>query len=273
MLSVFAFNESRAQNPMMPLALFRSRNFTGANLLTLFLYAALSGTFFFFALDLIQVQDYSATAAGAALLPFVILMFALSRWSGGLIDRFGPRIPLTIGPIVAAIGFALFARPSVNANYWSGFLPATITLGLGMAISVAPLTTTVMGSVSSEQAGVASGINNAVSRTAGLIAIAVFGVVMQQTFGMHLQQKLNQLSVSNELQEQVLEQRVRLAGIEVSSTADPQTQESLKRVIKESFHSGFRLLMFVSAALAIGSSLMAWFTIRSRRKGLRSQSG
>src|SRR5215470_8803036 len=251
LLAVFVLNETRASDPMMPLGLFRSRNFAGANLLTLFLYAGLSGTFFFFALDLIQVQNYSATAAGSALLPFVIVMFALSRWSGGLIDRFGPRVPLTVGPLIAAIGFALFARPSVNANYWSGFFPASMTMGLGMAISVAPLTTTVMGSVSSEQAGVASGINNAVSRTAGLIAIAVFGVVMQQTFGTNLEKRLGQLSVRDDVRREVSEQRVRLAGIEVPNTADQQTQESLKQVIRESFHSGFRVLMFVSAGLAV----------------------
>ena len=177
-LCLFVINEARVGNPMVPLNLFRSKDFTGANFLTLFLYAALGATFFFFSLNLIQVQHYSATAAGSSLLPFVVIMFSLSRWSGGLVDRFGPRLPLTIGPVVAAVGFALFALPSTNAGYWTGFLPAVVVLGLGMAMAVAPLTTTVMGSVSSEQAGVASGINNAVSRAAGLIAIAVFGVVM-----------------------------------------------------------------------------------------------
>jgi predicted MFS family arabinose efflux permease len=138
---------------MVPLALFRSKDFAGANLLTLFLYAALSGTFFFYTLNLIQVQHYSATAAGSALLPFVVIMFSLSRWSGGLVDRFGPRLPLTVGPLVAALGFVLFTLPGVNSNYWASFFPAVVVLGLGMAISVAPLTTTVMGSVDSEQAG------------------------------------------------------------------------------------------------------------------------
>src|SRR3989454_4808907 len=161
---VFVLVESRAQNPMLPLHLFRSSNFAGANLLTLLLYAALGGTLFLFALNLIQVQRFSATAAGATFLPFVIIMFSLSRWSGGLVNRFGARLPLTIGPLIAAVGFAMFALPGRGANYWTGFLPAVVVLGFGMAVSVAPLTTTVMSSVSERQGGVASGSNNSVSR-------------------------------------------------------------------------------------------------------------
>lgn len=273
LLGAFVFNEQRARNPMVPLALFRSRNFTGANLLTLFLYAALSGTFFFFALDLIQVQHYSATAAGASLLPFVILMFALSRWSGGLIDRLGPRLPLTIGPLVAAAGFALFALPSHNANYWTAFFPAVITLGLGMATSVAPLTTTVMGSVSSEQAGVASGINNAVSRAAGLIAIAVFGVIMLQLFGRSLKTKLNQIPINDDVRQAIYNQRVRLGGLEVPSGVSPEIRSSLQDAVAAAFHSGFRFLMLVSAALAVCSAVISWWLIRSAVKNSSTKSG
>jgi EmrB/QacA subfamily drug resistance transporter len=261
-LALFVVNEARTRNPMVPLRFFLNRDFAGANLLTLFLYAALSGMFFFFTLNLIQIQGYSATAAGAALLPFVVLMFSLSRWSGGLIDRFGARIPLTIGPIIVAVGFVLFAIPGVSPNYWTSFFPAVVVLGLGMAISVAPLTTTVMSAVGEEQAGVASGINNAVSRTAGLLAIAVFGVLMLHAFSRTLAARMNEIQVDDQLKHSVSEQRVKLAGLEVPSTADPATRDEIKDAIADSFVSAFRMVMFTSAGLALASAASSWFFIR-----------
>ena len=175
---LFVAVERRSRAPMLSLELFSIRNFSAANLLTLLLYAALGGGLFFFPLNLIQVQGYSATAAGAALTPFVLIMFVLSSWAGRLVDRVGSKLPLVVGPAIAACGFVLFALPGSGGSYWTTFFPAVVVLGFGMTVTVAPLTTTVMNSVGPDRAGVASGVNNAVSRTAALLAIAVFGVVI-----------------------------------------------------------------------------------------------
>jgi MFS family permease len=272
-LVLFVLNEARAKNPMVPLWLFKNRDFSGANVLTLLLYAALSGTFFFFTLNLIQIHRYSATAAGAALLPFVAIMFSLSRWSGNLVDRFGPRLPLTVGPIVAAVGFALYAVPGVSGGYWTTFFPGVVVLGLGMAITVAPLTTTVMSAVGEEQAGVASGINNAVSRTAGLLAIAVFGVVMLQAFSKTLARRMNEIQLDDQLRHSVYEQSVKLAGLEIPPNADPLTQEKIKDAVSDSFVFGFRVVMLTSAGLALASAGSSWLFFRKSRLAKSKKQG
>jgi EmrB/QacA subfamily drug resistance transporter len=263
MLALFLLMETRVRNPMMPLTLFRSRNFAGANLLTLFLYSALAGTLFFLPLNLIQVQRYAPTAAGAATLPFILIMFGLSRWSGGLVKRYGSRLPLMLGPMVAAVGFALFVRAGVGSSYWTTFFPATVVLGLGMAISVAPLTTTVMNSVRQNRAGVASGINNAVSRTAGLLAIAVLGLVMFHAFNNCLDQQLNQMSIPPEAMKALYDQRMKLAAAEVPASVDEPSRTAIKEAIDQCFVSGFRRVMILGAALAFASSLVAWLAIRN----------
>jgi len=260
-LAAFLWVEARSRNPMLPLALFRSRNFAGANLLTLFLYAALSGALFFVPLNLIQVQGYSATETGSSLLPFILIMFILSRWAGGLVKSYGARLPLVVGPSVTATGYVLFIVPGIGGTYWTTFFPAVIVLGLGMAISVAPLTTTVMSAVAESRAGVASGVNNAVSRTAGLFGIAVLGIVMLHGFNRELDRQSAKLNIAAEMQSFIDEQRVRLAGVELPSNIADETRATLRQAINESFVSGFRLVMMAAAVLALASALSAFMMI------------
>ena len=263
-LILFVFVEARLTAPMMPLKLFRSRDFAGANLLTLFLYAALGGTLFFLPLNLIQVQQYNATAAGASLLPFIVIMFLLSRWAGGLIQRYGSRLPLVVGPLVAACGFALFLRPGVGGSYWTTFFPAIVVLGLGMAISVAPLTTTVMNSVKATHAGIASGINNAVSRTAGLLAIAVLGVVMVHSFNSCFDKRLDGMGVPSDVRRSLDSERIRLAAMEVPATIDGNLRTAIESAIDNCFVSGFRRVTLIGAVLALASSITSAVMLRSR---------
>jgi EmrB/QacA subfamily drug resistance transporter len=183
LLLAFVVSQARVQAPMVPLSLFRSRDFVGTNLLTLLLYFALGGTLFFLPFVLIGAFNYSSTAAGATLLPLSLLLGFLSPATAKMTERFGARAMLIVGPTVAAAGFALFALPGVDWPYWAGFFPAMLVLGLGMTIAVAPLTTTVMNSVSSSHAGVASGVNNAVARVASLLAVAVLGVLFAARLG------------------------------------------------------------------------------------------
>ena len=243
---------------MLPLRLFVRPHFAGANLLTLLLYAALGGGLYFLPLNLIQVQGYSATAAGAALLPFILIMFLFSRAAGRLVDRHGPRLPLVLGPGIAALGFALFMRPGIGAGYWADFFPAVVVLGIGMTITVAPLTTTVMNAVGPELAGTASGVNNAVSRAASVLALAVFGLVMAAAFDAKLDAGLQALGVTPEVFAHLDAQRSRLAAAEVPSGVDRATALTLTHAIQAAFVSGFRWIMGLSVVLALLSALCAW---------------
>jgi len=260
-LIAFVFAEAHERSPMVPLALFKSRRFSGANLLTLFLYAAIGIFFFLFPLDLIQVQGYSATATGAALLPLILIMFLLSRWSGGLVARYGPRRPLIIGPLIAALGFALFAVPSVGGNYWKMFFPAIVVLGFGMTVTVPPLTTVVMNSVSQDRVGTASGINNAVARVAGVLAIAVFGLVMVIAFGSRLHESLAPVSLPPGMLQHIQGDAIRLAGLQVPAGLDPITKATVQRSIGDAFVFGFRIVILICAGLSLTSTAVTWLMV------------
>jgi EmrB/QacA subfamily drug resistance transporter len=260
-LIAFFLVEARVAEPMVPLQLFQSRPFSGANLLTLFLYAAVGIFFFLFPLDLIQVQGYSATATGAAALPFILLMSFLSRWSGGLVARYGARLPLIVGPLITAVGFILFAVPSVGGSYWSTFFPAFIVLGFGMTISVAPLTTVVMDAVDQDRAGTASGINNAVARVAGLLAIAVLGIVMVRTFSSDLDRSLASLPIPARQRIDIQSNYVKLAALEIPPGLDRNMASEIKDSVNEAFVYGFRWVMLICAGLSVLGAAQSWWLI------------
>jgi EmrB/QacA subfamily drug resistance transporter len=259
------FVEANIAAPMLPTVLFKSRSFSGANLLTLFLYAAIGIFFFLFPLDLIQVQGYSTTATGAALLPLILLMFSLSRWSGGLVARYGPRGPLIIGPLIAALGFILFAVPSLADSYWKEFFPAMLVLGFGMAITVAPLTTVVMNSVDQDRVGTASGINNAVARVAGVIAIAVLGIVMVKAFSFRLNNSLAHFSLPSAVLQHLQADEIKLAGLQVPAGLDLSSTTAIKKSIEEAFVYGFRIVILICAGLSLASAAVAWLMIPKNR--------
>ena len=261
LLAAFVAWEARAKAPMMPLGLFRSRNFSGANLITLFLYAALGGGVFFLPFAMIQVYGYSATAAGAAFLPLIILLSTLSRWAGGLVAKVGAMLPLVVGCTLCAAGYALFAIPG-SGNYWTTFFPATVVLGLGMSVAVAPLTTVVMTSLPDSHSGLASGVNNTAARLAGLIAVAAMGAVMAVWFNANLDEQLAVLDLSQAAQQAIDAERYRLAGAELPAGLAEVTAAALRMAINESFLSGFRVVMLLAAALSLASAAAAAAMIR-----------
>lgn len=257
-LVIFVVIEARTPEPMVPLGLFKSRAFLGANVVTLFLYAAVGIFFFLFPMNLIRVQGYSSAEAGAAALPMIVLMFLLSRWSGGLVTRYGGKLPLTVGPVVVAAGFSLFALLPAGASYWKTYFPAFVVLGTGMAITVAPLTTVVMTAVDESHVGVASGVNNAVARVAGVLAIAVFGIVMVKAFGARLDESLAKVTVTPSIAQQIRSQEIVLAALEPPRGLDATAAAAIQRAISGAFLWGFRLVLFSCAGLSTGSALLAW---------------
>jgi EmrB/QacA subfamily drug resistance transporter len=269
-LVAFVLVERRVQEPMMPLSLFRSRNFSGANLLTLFLYAGLGGALYFLPFNLIQVHGYSATAAGSAFLPFVVITFILSRWAGGLVGRYGAKLPLVIGPTIAAAGFVLFALPGTGGSYWTTFFLAIVVMGLGMALVIAPLTTTVMNSVSGRHSGLASGVNNAVSRTGSLLAIPVLGIFVFTTFSADLDARTAELDLPQAARQQLEAEKVDLGGAEVPQGLDGGTATAVERVVDEAFVASFRIAMLVAAGLALASAVAAGILIEGQGQAVRS---
>jgi EmrB/QacA subfamily drug resistance transporter len=262
----FAFFETRTAAPMVQPRLFRSVPFTVTNIYTFLVYAALGGGLYFVPFELINVQGYTPTAAGAALLPFIAIMVIFSRYSGGLVARVGARLPLGIGALITALGYASFAAASLGHSYWLTFFPAAIVLGVGMALLVAPLTTTVMDSVEPSHAGTASGINNAVSRTAGLVALAALGIALAGTFQHDLSQELARLpSISSATLAAVQNARAQIVVGRVPETiVDPAQRAAVAGAIGHAYTGGFIVAMLVSGALAALGGVLAFLFLPSR---------
>jgi len=265
-LAAFVWFEGRTRSPMMPLQVFRDADFSGANAITLLLYFALSGAMFFIPFNLIRVQGYPAAAAGAAFLPLSLIMGLLSRWSGGLTERYGPRRLLMVGPAIAAAGFALFALPGIGGSYWATFFPPMAMLGFGMAVSVAPLTTTVMRGAEDRYAGVASGINNATARVAGMLAVALLGSIAVGVFARALDQRLDRLQLAPEVRSALQREVPKLAEAAVPKSAARAERAVLERALHESFVRSFKVVSLIAAALAALSAAVAWLTIDRKTK-------
>lgn len=266
-LSAFVWVEAHSAYPMVSLSLFKSRTFSGTNLMTLFLYAALSGGLFFIPLNLVQVQGYDQSLAGFALLPFAILLTLMSRWAGGLVDRFGPRLPLTIGPTIVGAGFLLFAFIGLTdgtRDYWFTFFPPAVLVGVGMGVTVAPLTTAVMGSVSSQKSGVASGVNNAVARTAGVLAIAVLGAIALIAFSNQLESRTDQIELSGDERAALEDEAAQLAEAKPPTGVSADVKSEVEHAIDLAFVDTFRLVSFIAAGLCWLSALLAFLTVENR---------
>jgi EmrB/QacA subfamily drug resistance transporter len=259
----FVVAEQKVAAPMMPLALFRSRTFSGVNLTTLLLYGALAGAFFFLPFLLIQVHGYSATAAGAAFLPFTLVLGVLSKWAGGLIDRFGARGPLAIGPAITGIAFGLLALSSGEGNYWVLLAPMLIA-GFGMTVTVAPLTGTVVNAVPSRQTGLASGINNAVASVAGLLTIALLGTVALGALHRSLDEHLAAEKASPALAHVVDQARGGFQKPQIPESLPAEDRRKAATIIERSYVETIRLALFLTSALALCAALISLLMIEGK---------
>jgi MFS family permease len=251
-LLIFLFVEWGSDHPLMPLKLFKSRTFTGVNLLTLLLYGALGGGLFFLPLNLQQVQGYGATAAGLAVLPMSLLLMLMSRRAGSFVDTYGPRPPLIIGPIIVGFGYAALALPGITdgvSDFWLTYLPGLLLLGVGMGLTVAPLTTSALGSVPQHNSGIASGVNNLMSRAAGVLAVAIMGGVALVTFSDNLQAEVQPLNLSAEAEVQLIANSGDLAGMQIPDNVDETRYDVVDTAINLAFVKTFRLIMWIAAIL------------------------
>ena len=260
MLLVFIWVEGHSDHAMMPLHLFRSRTFSGANVVTQLLYAAINALNFFLPLNLIQIQGYSETAVGFALLPMTILMGVISLFMGNIVDRYGPRLPLIVGPLITSLALAQFAGIGITTgqdSYWSTFLLPICLFGTGMGITLSPLTIAVMGSVQHYYVGIASGINNTIARSSQVLGIAILGGLALTLFNQALVTSPIVSMLPPAAREQLAASSVNLAETAIPDDLTPNEQADVENVIKESFSDTIRVIMWISAGLSLLSALLA----------------
>ena len=266
LFAAFLWWEARAPAPMLPLGLFSRRNFAIGNAETFAVYAGLSLLFFFLVLFLQQVAGFTALEAGTASIPVTAVMFLLSARFGALADRLGPRLFMGAGPLVSALGLLWFARLDADVDYLTDLLPGLVVFALGLALTVAPLTATVLADADEHNAGIASGVNNAIARVAGLVAIAAVGAVVAASFGNRLEQELGARADRPEVAAAVEQVRKQpLAAVAVSG-ASPEVRAEVERAAEDASVGAFRLGMVISAVLvALGGILGLAGIVNPRR--------
>jgi EmrB/QacA subfamily drug resistance transporter len=257
----FLAYERRAPDPMLPLSVFRSRNFAVGNAVTFVVYAGLGAATFFIALFLQQVAGYSAFQAGLSLLPITLLLVTLARRFGALSARVGPRLPMAVGPLFCGAGLLAFARLDERADYVAGVLPGSLLFGLGLAITVAPLTATVLQAADRRHAGVASGVNNAIARISGLLAIAAVGAVVSAQFSTAIDERLPAGRLGPAARAYVADARDRPLAVP-GGRVDARVRASVRDAGVEAFRVG----MIVSALLMVGGGLLALAGIENPRR-------
>jgi EmrB/QacA subfamily drug resistance transporter len=264
--ALFLLFEARARHPMLDLGLFRIRNFAVANLTTLAAYAGLIGGLFFVSLFLQQVVGYTALEAGLATTPISVLLFVLSPRFGRLASGTGPRLPMTAGPIVGGIGLILMLRVGSDADYVVDVLPAVLVFGLGLAATVAPLTATVLDSVEERRVGIASGVNNGVSRVAGLLAIAILGAVISAHFGSQLDSELGERPLAPAATEAVSNAKAKPLAVPGTEKLDADEATRVTTAAAEASTSAFHLGVLIAGLLMIAGGIASWFGIEDPRR-------
>jgi EmrB/QacA subfamily drug resistance transporter len=261
----FIIVQRYSKHPMMPLTLFKSSTFSGGNLLTLFVYAALGGAMFFLPLNLIQIQGYSEISAGLAMLPIIICIASISPLMGKFVDKHGVRIPLIIGPIITSAGFFIFSIYEITPGpgaYWDTYFISFLLIGVGMGVTVAPLTTAVMGAVSEDNTGIASGINNTVARAAGVLAVALMGALVLFSFKESVEKEIHVLNITNKMKNEIMIESSKLAAAEAPDDLSEENKIIVDKVLKDSFIGAFNKVVYMASILTFLGGVMAFIFIR-----------